>query len=120
MSVRHIHTQAQAQAELERQRAIKRASYIRRRQRRLNDTQPRPQAELQQNRAAKRASYARRKQRMLNDAEYHERELQKRKVKRNRKRTMIEEAVDARNDADRMAKVRKIARETQNTQDIQE
>ena len=120
MSVRHIHTQAQAQAELERQRAIKRASYIRRRERRLNDTQPRPQAELQQNRAAKRASYARRKQRMLNDAEYHERELQKRKVKRNRKRTMIEEAVDARNDADRMAKVRKIARETQNTQDIQE
>ena len=93
MSVRHIHTQAQAQAELERQRATQ------------------------------RATYARRRERMLNDAEYREQELQRYKIKRDQKRKTIEEDpfhVDARNDADRMAKVRKMARDTQNALDAQE
>ena len=88
MSVRHIHMQAQAQAELERERA------------------------------AKRANYAQRKERMLNDAEYHEQQLQRWKVKRDQKRKAIEEDpfhVDARNDGDRKAKVRRVAREVQET-----
>ncbi len=92
-SVRIIHTQADAQAELERQRAVK------------------------------RASYARRKERMMNDAEYREQELQRWKIQRDQKRKTIEDDplhINARNDADRMTKVRRMARETQNTLDAQE
>ena len=114
MSVRHIHTQAQARAELERQRAAQTVTYARRKERMLNDTQP--HTELERRRASQRMNYARRKERMLNDAEYREQELQRYKIKRDRKRNAIEEdpsPVNARNDADRMAKVRKIARETQ-------
>ena len=55
MSVRHIHTQAQALAELERQRAAQRASYIRW------------------------------KETMLNDPEYHEQLLQSWKIGRDQK-----------------------------------
>ena len=43
MSVRHIHTQAQAQVELERQRAAQRASYIRWKETMLNDPEYREQ-----------------------------------------------------------------------------
>jgi len=60
---------------------------------------------------------------MLNDAEYREQELQRWKVKRDQKRKAIEEDpfhVDARNDADRMAKVRRIAREVQEAKNAQE
>ena len=92
-SVWIIHTQADAQAELERQRAVK------------------------------RASYARRKERMMNDAEYREQELQRWKIQRDQKRKTIEDDplhINARNDADRMTKVRRMARETQNTLDAQE
>jgi len=88
MSVRHIHTQAQALAELE------------------------------QERAARRASYARRKERMLNDPEYREQVLQSRKLGRDKKRQAIEDDplhVDARKDADRKVKVRRVAREIQET-----
>jgi len=93
MSVQHIHTQAQALVELERQRA------------------------------ARRASYARRKERTLNDPEYRKQVLQSRKISRDKKRQAIEDDplhVDVRKDADRKAKVRRVARETQdilNTQD---
>ena len=85
MSVRYIHTPAQAQAELERQRA------------------------------AKKVSYNRRKERMLNDEEYREQQLHKWKTKRDQKRKAIEEDplhVNKRQDADRMAKVRRVVRET--------
>src|SRR5436190_8180543 len=92
-SVRIIHTQADAQAELERQRAVK------------------------------RVSYARRKERMMNDAEYREQELQRWKIQRDQKCKTIEDDplhINARNDADRMTKVRRMARETQTTLDAQE
>src|SRR5437762_7705671 len=60
---------------------------------------------------------------MRNDSEYREQELQRRKVKRDQKRKEIEENhshVDARKDADRMAKVRKVAREAQEATNTQE
>jgi hypothetical protein len=93
MSVRYIHTQAQAQAELERERA------------------------------AQKASYARRKERMLNDAEYREQQLQRWKVKRDQKRKTIEENPlhpNRGNDADRVAKVRRVARDAREALDAQE
>ena len=89
MSVRHIHMQAQALAELERQRA------------------------------AWRASHARQKETMLNDPEYRNQVLESRKISRDKKRQAIEDDsidADARNHADRMAKVRRVARDTQNAQ----
>ena len=91
MSVRHIHTQAQAQAELERVRAANRANYARRKERILNGTQGQAQAELERQRATQRANYAQRKERMLNNAEYREQELQRWKIKRDQKRKEIEE-----------------------------
>ena len=90
MSVRYIHTQAQALAELERERAAQKASYARRKERTLNGTQAQPQTELERKRASQKASYARRKERMLNDAEYREQVLQSRKTKRDQKRKAIE------------------------------
>ena len=93
MSVRIIHTQAQAQAELER----------------LRDAQ--------------RLSNARRKERTQNDPEYREKLLQSRKTVREQKRKAFEAdplQADARKDADRMAKVRRVARETQEALDAQE
>ena len=123
MSVRHIHTQAQALAELERERAVQRASYARRKERTLNGTPAEAQAELQRQRAVRTASCARRKERMLNDAEYREQELQRWKAKRDQKRKAIEEDplhVNKRQDADRMAKVRRVVRETQNALDREE
>jgi len=57
MSVRHIHTQAQALVELEWQRAAWRASYARRKERTLNGPPAEAQAELERQRAAQRASY---------------------------------------------------------------
>ena len=93
MSVRHIHTQTQAQAELERERAVQ------------------------------RAYYARRKERILNDPVYREEELRRHKTERDQKRKEIENDSlhsDARNDADRMVKVRRMARETRNILNIQE
>ena len=156
MSVRHIHTQAQALAELERERAAKRASYARRKERTLKGTPAEAQAELERERAAQRASYARRKERrlngppaeaqaelerqraaqkasrirrkerILNDEQYRDQELQRRKIGRDQKRKALEEDplhVDARKDADRMVKVRRLATETQdvlNTQDREE
>ena len=118
MSVRHIHTQAQALAELERQRAARRASYARRKERTLNGPPAEAQAELERQRAAQRASYIRRKEAMLNDPEYREQVLQSRKIGRDKKRQAIEDDplhVDARKDADRKAKVRRVAREVQET-----
>ena len=93
MSVRHIHMQAQAQAELERQRAAQKASDIQR------------------------------KETMLNDPEYRNQVLESRKISRDKKRQAIEDDsidADARNHADRMAKVRRVARDTQNAQDARD
>ena len=93
MSVRIIHTREQAQAEIERQRAIWRTERLRR------------------------------KERMQNDPEYRERLLQSWKTKRDQKRKAVEEDplhVDARKDADRMAEVRRVGRESQNDLDVQE
>ena len=123
ISVRHIHTQAQAQAELERQRAAQRASYARRKERTQNGTPAQAQAELERQRVARTASYARQKERMLNDAEYREQQLQNRKAQRDQKRNAIEEdplLIDERQDADRMAKVRRVARETGDALDVLE
>ena len=92
-SVRFIHTQAQAQAELDRQRA------------------------------AQKASYDRRKERMLNDPVYREEVLLRRKTERDQKRKEIENDPlhsDARKNADRMIKVRRVAREIQETENVQE
>jgi flagellar basal body rod protein FlgC len=115
MSVRHIHTQAQALAELERQRAVRRASYARRKERTLNSTPAQAQAERERQRAAQKASHIRRKERILNDEQYREQELQRRKIRRDQKRKALEEDplhVDARKDGDRMVKVRRLATET--------
>jgi|SRR5271167_1118535 len=93
MSVRYIHTQEQARAELELQAA------------------------------RKKVSDARRKERMQNDPEYRDKLLQSRKTKRQQKRKALEEDplhADARNDADRMARARRVARDTQEVQDAQE
>ena len=60
---------------------------------------------------------------MLNDAEYREQELQRWKAKRDQKRKAIEEDplhVNKRQDADRMAKVRRVVRETQKAPDAQD
>ena len=122
MSVRHIHTQAQALAELERERAARRASYARRKERTLNGTPAQAQAERERQRAAQRASDIQRKETMLNDPEYRKQVLQSWKISRDKKRQAIEDDplhVDARKDADRMAKVRKVIRETQNDLDAQ-
>ena len=57
---------------------------------------------------------------MLNDPEYCKQVLETRKISRDKKRQAIAEDplhVDARNHADRMAKVRRVARDTQNAQD---
>jgi hypothetical protein len=93
MSARIIHTQAQAQAELDRLRA------------------------------AKKASDARRKERMLNDPLYREEVLLRRKTERDQKCKAIENDphhLDARKDTDRKAKARKIARESQEAMDTLE
>ena len=118
MSVRHIHTQAQALAELERERAARKASYARRKERTLNGTPAEAQAELERQRVAQRATYIRRKETMLNDLEYRDQVLQNRKIGRDKKRQAIEDDplhVDARKDADRKVKVRRVAREIQET-----
>jgi hypothetical protein len=123
MSVRHIHTQAQAQAELERERVVQRAYYARRKERMLNGTQAQVQAELDRQRAARKMSYARQKERMLNDPVYREEELQRRKTERDQKRKEIENDPlhsNTRNDADRMAKVRRVAREIQEAENVQD
>ena len=55
---------------------------------------------------------------MLKDPEYHEQVLQSPKIGRDKKRQAIEDDplhVDARKDADRKAKVRRVAREVQET-----
>ena len=60
---------------------------------------------------------------MQNDPEYREQVLQSRKTEREQKRKALEEDPlhpDARKDADRMAKVRRVARETQEALDVQE
>lgn len=60
---------------------------------------------------------------MQNDPEYHEQRLQNRKTKLNQKRKTPEEDplhADARNEADRMAKVRRVAKEAQEVLDVQE
>jgi hypothetical protein len=115
MSVRYIHTQAQALAELERERVARRASYARRKERTLNDTSAQAQIEREQQRAVHRSSDIQRKETMLNDPEYRNQVLQNWKASRDKKRQAIEDDplhVNARKDADRMAKVRKIVRET--------
>ena len=53
---------------------------------------------------------------MLNDAEYHEQWLQSRKTERDRKCKAIEDDplhVDARKEADRLAKVRRVMKEVE-------
>ena len=60
---------------------------------------------------------------MLNNAEYREQVLQSRKSKRDQKRKAIEENLlhsNPRNDANRMAKVRRVARDAQEALDAQE
>ena len=54
---------------------INRASYGRRRERTLNKTPVQAQAELERQRPAQTASYARRNKVFLNDAEYRKQEL---------------------------------------------
>ena len=123
MSIRHIHTQVQAQAELERRRAAQRTSYAGRKERTLNGTPAQIQAELELQREARRASYARRNERLLSDAEYREQELQRRKISRDNKRKAMQDNplhLHRTQDADRMAKVRRVARETRDILDIQE
>jgi len=74
------------------------------------------QVELKRQRAAQKASYTRHKERMLNDPVYHEEVLQRCKTERHQKRKEIENDPlhsDARKDADRMTKVKEIARESQ-------
>ena len=93
ISVRHIHTQEQAQAEIHRPQIINRARYLRR------------------------------KERMLNDAKYREQQLQSRKAARDRKRKTIEDNplhVDARKEADRMAKFRRVMKEAEEARNAQE
>jgi hypothetical protein len=100
---------AQAQAELERLRAAQRLSYARRKERTLNSTQAQAQAELERQPVAQRASYAWWKERILNNAEYR----QQWKIKRDKKRKVIEEDplhLNGRQDADRMVKVRMVVR----------
>ena len=104
-----IHTQAQAQAELERQRAVRKASETRQKERMRNDP-----VYCEQVLAARKANESQRKQRILNDPAYRQEALLSRKTKRDQKRKAIDNDplhLDARKDADRMAKVRKIARE---------
>ena len=74
MSVRYIHTHAQALAELERERAARRASYARRKKRTVNRTLAQAQAEWERQRAPRRVSHIRRKERILNDEQYHDQE----------------------------------------------
>jgi hypothetical protein len=60
---------------------------------------------------------------MLNDPVYREEVLQRRKIERDQKRKAMEDNalhVDARKDADRMAKVRRVAKEAQQALDAQE
>src|SRR5436190_23645854 len=60
---------------------------------------------------------------MLNDAEYHEQWLQSRKTERDRKRKAIEDDplhVDARKEADRLAKVRRVMKEVEEAMNAQE
>ena len=95
-------------------------SYARRKERTLNGPPAEAQAELERQRAAWRVSDIQRKETMLNDPEYRKQVLESRKISRDKKRQAIEEDplhVDARNHADRMAKVRRVARDTQNAQD---
>jgi len=96
-AVHYIHTQAQAQAEIEHMRAINRTKYAHRQQCMRED--PEYEAQL-------RSTHS-----------------QTQKTIRNKKRKAIEDNplhADIRKDADRMARVRRMARETQNTLDIQE
>jgi hypothetical protein len=123
MSVRHIHTQAQVIAELERERAARRASYARRKERTLNGTPAQAQAEQERQRAAQKVSDIQRKETMLNGPEYRNQVLESQKINRDKKRQTIEDDslhADARNHADRMAKVRRVARDTQNAQDARD
>ena len=96
-AVRYIHTQVQAQIEIERMRAIN------------------------------RANYAHRKQSMREDPEYNARpraaQSEAQKTFHNKKRTTIEDDSlhdDIRKNANRMTRVRRMARETQNILDTQE
>ena len=115
MSVRIIHTQAQAQAELERQRAVQRAYYAQRKERMQNDPEYR---ERQQT-----ANNAQQQQRMQNDPGYREQVLQSQKTKRDQKRKAMEDDplhANARKEADRIAEFRRVAREAQQVLDAQE
>ena len=85
MSVRHIHTQAQALAELEWERVAWRASYARRKERTLNGTLAQAQAEQERQRVAQRPSDIQWKETMLNDPEYHKQVLQSWKISRDKK-----------------------------------
>ena len=118
MSVQIIHTQAQAQAELERQRAVQRAYYAQRKERMQNDPEYREQQQT-----AQRANNAQRQQRMQNDLGYCEQVLQSQKTKRDQKRKAMEDDplhANARKEADRIAEFRRVAREAQQVLDAQE
>jgi hypothetical protein len=81
------------------------------------------QAELERRQAAQKATYALQRERMQNDPEYREQQLQSRKTAREQKRKALEEDplhIDVRKDADRMAKVRRVAREIQDALNAQE
>ena len=89
---------------------------------RIIHTQAQAQAEREWLRAVQKADDARRKERMQNDSEYREQLLQRRKTKWEQKRKALEEDLlhaDARKDADKMIKVRRIAKETQKTLNVQ-
>src|SRR5437762_801267 len=90
---------------------------------RIIHTQAQAQAELDRLRAAQKASDTRRKERMLNDPIYREEVLQSRQTSRYQKRKTIENDphhLDARKNADRKAKARKIARESQDVMEYED
>src|SRR5437667_8301126 len=60
---------------------------------------------------------------MLNDTEYRDQQLQSRKAARDRKRKTIEDNplhIDARKEADRLAKFRRVIKEADETRNAQE
>jgi hypothetical protein len=109
----HIHTQAQAQVELERQRAQKRARTARQKEELVNPPPEEMHAAREGKVAANNANYTHRKEWILKDPEYRLEMLHNDKLRRDAKRKKIEDDplyVNAGKDADKMAKMGRVAR----------
>src|SRR5438876_82337 len=116
MSVRQIRTQEQVQAEIHQPQTIDISV-------RQIHTQEQAQAEIHRLRTINKARYLQRKERILNDVEYREQQLQSRKAARDRKHKTIEDNplhIDARKEADRLAKFRRVIKEAEETRNAQE